>query len=1506
MTPTTRPDQEPSELGESTMTSVVATLTRDELQAIHDNVAAGRLDQQLKSLDERGIGQKLVRDQYSGRYPFELLQNAADAAAEAAEARGERTEPQGRVRFELTHQALLVADNGAGFGPEQIKSICSLGRSTKSPTKSVGYKGLGFKSVGEITDSPQIITAGVRFGFDDARVARMVEDALGRALPDGQHLPTYAFPFELDDADLGTDAVVVATLLADGYTSVLRLPLREDVARDTVEEQLLDNVHAQLLLFLGSLRELVLAGTSADFKAFVVRVPQGDADQVLLEVDDITSEWLVYTRHLPVGNDLVSPMGEAWKKVETVTAAAAFPVGSDNRPLTVGTHPLHVYFPTDELTALPFVVHADWALHLDRRQLSTTPQSAAYNAFLTDAAADLVAAAATDLAARFGDPTIPSAVLAPRGTPTGAGAAFQRRLLEVLPELAFVATVSGELVTPREVQLLDYRCPDVHAFHELADVTGAPHLAAPDVEADSAVRKLVFDLRQMVAPLGLRASLELLALPEDDTTAYYQHLLEWDRKVGRTEFARVLATLACVRTQDGQVVTPRSRVFFARARGEDIPIELPLPIAVLPDDIEGLAGLLEDAGVGRFEWRDIITDYVAPLLSDPGTDDDTRRRALDALRAYLRMRRSSTGDREVRDAVAGVLVPARDADGWRHEMVPVSDVYFTADWTGQARLEAIYGPFGQVEFLDVPPPADPEAQDLDRELWEFCGVAASPRVMTAEAANQRDYITYEMGWKSHPDKGAALWSAWWANDAVEHAKMCRSNHPQSQQLRTSHTLDRFDELVEAGDPRRLQMLWAALAADWTDVYEPVSTARFRCVHGNHLGDERRAPSLLRYSLEHRAWLPVGRGSSARLVTPAEAWRVNRSTPAHIKARVPALPDAMTLGLVNRGLMLALGVVDASNLEPEDLYGLLRALADEAGDEPVTDEQVKAARWAMRALNDALQPGRHVAPDVPVPLLAKTAGQYVFASDPVVVHDPLLQEAWGERRPVLDADEDCQALVKLLGLTVLKPPLVRVIPHEIGHRADLVDQVQAHLDRAAAFMLALLRKVRPSAEEAFVARVKRVDVRPCNELILQYTFGEESVELPSAVSHIAARRELVHAAGGPPTRPIFGTAYLEISPTGALPWFVFGPQLAAHVDTDNYGDQFGQILSYDDATRYEFLMSKQITPDDVGAAAATLGRADALLDDLIDPGITDDEDLDDETGSDQAGPDDGDGPDAPDSAPQEPDAGGQDDGDEHVAAPGGAGAAPTGTGGGAGRGPVTSGAPADRGTPTGGPSGTSGTTPPAPPTPPSAPALPPLPDIDMEHVEIVDAHPGHVVTAPGATTTPTGTGPGGGGYGGAWTPEPPVSETRKRENGRRGEQVVYLAECQRVKALGMDPDEVVVWRSDAEQFAPYDIASVDDHGVSIFIEVKSTEGVDPHAPFDISPGELNEAIRFGEKFRIFRVTAVRTAAPVITRYTDPVALVRSGTATLDVAKARMRFGRDDDPDPATGSRSSASS
>ena len=85
---------------------------------------------------------------------MELLQNAYDVLDPA------RGVGQCRISFVLNSSAeqpeLLVANSGRPFRPEDFIGICHLAQSSKPPEENIGNKGLGFRSVHELTTRPEI------------------------------------------------------------------------------------------------------------------------------------------------------------------------------------------------------------------------------------------------------------------------------------------------------------------------------------------------------------------------------------------------------------------------------------------------------------------------------------------------------------------------------------------------------------------------------------------------------------------------------------------------------------------------------------------------------------------------------------------------------------------------------------------------------------------------------------------------------------------------------------------------------------------------------------------------------------------------------------------------------------------------------------------------------------------------------------------------------------------------------------------------------------------------------------------------------------------------------------------------------------------------------------------------------------------------------------------------------------------------------------------------------
>ncbi len=97
--------------------------------------------------------ERLLGREYHGRFLIELLQNAADASRGADTASG-----RSRVVVQITNgPALLVANEGAPMSAEVvIESLGHIGASTKAEGEAIGHKGIGFKSVLEITATHEI------------------------------------------------------------------------------------------------------------------------------------------------------------------------------------------------------------------------------------------------------------------------------------------------------------------------------------------------------------------------------------------------------------------------------------------------------------------------------------------------------------------------------------------------------------------------------------------------------------------------------------------------------------------------------------------------------------------------------------------------------------------------------------------------------------------------------------------------------------------------------------------------------------------------------------------------------------------------------------------------------------------------------------------------------------------------------------------------------------------------------------------------------------------------------------------------------------------------------------------------------------------------------------------------------------------------------------------------------------------------------------------------------
>ena len=131
----------------------------------------------------------------------------------------------------------------------------------------------------------------------------------------------------------------------------------------------------------------------------------------------------------------------------------------------------------------------------------------------------------------------------------------------------------------------------------------------------------------------------------------------------------------------------------------------------------------------------------------------------------------------------------------------------------------------------------------------------------------------------------------------------------------------------------------------------------------------------------------------------------------------------------------------------------------------------------------------------------------------------------------------------------------------------------------------------------------------------------------------------------------------------------------------------------------------------------------------------------------------------------------------------------------------------------------------------------------------------------------------------WSPPTREQEERDREVGRRGEELVYRSELERVKRLGY-PDSRVEWISEQNPGADHDIRSVDCNGEDLCIEVKSTTGKDGR--FQWSKNEFDLARSLRNSYVLYRVYEVDSKTPSMKPFQDPVGLLLQNALLLDIS------------------------
>jgi len=1428
----------------------------------------------------RGLAQaeQLVRSEYTGRFLFELLQNANDAILDWFEQHpGEQRKETHRVRLELTHQSLLVANCGLPCGENNIRALCQFGDTTKSASKRIGHKGIGFKSVLEITEEPEVYSDCYAFGFDRQEFQASVRQRVPAELKKVCQVPVLLAPFRRCVSWLPRcDRERIEWLFEQDFVTVIRLPFKDATNVERIEERMRSDLAPEILLFLSAIDQLEIVYPSGeDIAYWRVTPPRRAGDhsyRVELHSDEsgtaqVHSQWLVLDPDevLIENRDLLVDLGESWQEVEAVRFAVGFPLDQEGK-LSIGDEEqrFHVYFPTEEFSGLRFLVHGDFYVASARRDIRRN----AFNDWLCEEIVMYLAATGIEELKKWlpGEPEIVD-ILAPVGEPRRDFAKyFLDNYLSCLSASPFVPLTGGQYKPPSLVRFAPEKA-DPSLFRRYfppSRLRGEERWAFPKLEVEERERARdsqgrPFLLREELGTCTV--TIEDVAnvlvdgppVPVEECSEVFAFLSKWWDSLdwsSRPRFTSLMRTCRIVPTQSGWKRPNEGRLFQADLRQEeDIAIpegfefELVAIQAYGPDRSyrSVQAEFLRKLGVSDYQRREILRRAILPVLRSPERFEALVSQypssVYEAYRFLKTYYEREIGTTEIEADLLAVPVPAKGSEGasglnWR----PAGEVYFSGYWTGTDALEKIYGCFDDIYFLgkiEGLGELDDEAKRSWYGFFHWLGVAHLPRILE----DSGKYEWYDVVRRDHPFNERPFWDSYVnaLTEAFECGNPDKPHHGKSRIMRRNWALDHFEQVVHRGDVEQLTAFFELLGSSWEN-YRGHLSISLRCSYTSTGCDVKSAPSYLGYCLRQSEWVPaiVWGQPSSLLLKPRDIWVLGDDVPPEVQRLVPALPSEF------RDEAYQAIQADLMKSEPqfEDYLRLLTSLPKwyDLERRDLGESELKRWQRAIGAvfywIGQALQNGLvrdQNAPACPVGLevlaFRGKVPKYVSVRCPELVYadDSLLARVWANDLWYLKVNDDWVRLREWLGV----PNLSDRVHVECRMSPDLPNETRVTIERydaALPFFLAVVKDAQPSNFGTVSGRLHRLNLHVVEELAVRQSIPDLDIapkELKERV-HLRSRDEPGQR------RHLLRAGDLYITRDAMDNPDLLGNYIANYIEILRLGDAFVVLYErQDNAARWRYLDSKGITREFFEEVLEELQESGDELG--VPPGL---KELD-RTFQEKV---------AEIAILQPP--------------------------------PVLTPPPSNPLS-----RGEFESTPAAGRLAGDEATERDFPDLNLEQVGEVENYDGEYIRTPLRT---------GGSEGGArvYHYHPP-SEKVRIEVGRRGERWAYQAERQRLRQLGLDPDELerkgqLVWESDRNPTAHYDILSVDRRSSSlipIYIEVKSTVGADRTAEWSIS--EFRLAASVGERYWlywVFNAERANPTGPICLR--DPVKLWRDGKLALD--------------------------
>ena len=295
----------------------------NELSKLRETLIAEAKSSPMLLSDLAGL-EAYVSESYNSRSFIELLQNADDANAT-------------KFYVKRSGDYLFVANNGRPFNIKDLESLCRSASSNKVRGTSIGYRGIGFKSVVSFAKEVHLVSGDFEITFSKGLSKKLI--------PQAAKVPLIRIPHELDRSIRNELSDEIKKIQDEGFKTIF---IFSGVVANQIDEEY-TSFASTTLLFLHNI-QVIKIDLSKKVTANIAVINENEKGRYLrVSTTDAISNWFVCSDS---NCSIAFSMNNG--KVSRLSKSEAI---------------IHAFLPTEDSCGLGVVVNGDFSTDPSRRHL---------------------------------------------------------------------------------------------------------------------------------------------------------------------------------------------------------------------------------------------------------------------------------------------------------------------------------------------------------------------------------------------------------------------------------------------------------------------------------------------------------------------------------------------------------------------------------------------------------------------------------------------------------------------------------------------------------------------------------------------------------------------------------------------------------------------------------------------------------------------------------------------------------------------------------------------------------------------------------------------------------------------------------------------------------------------------------------------------------------------------------------------------------------------------------